>query len=197
MATTIDQKVVEMRFDNRDFEKNTRQTMSTLEKLKEKLHFKGASDGLEEISKAARKVDMNGLADGIQTVSAKFSAMEVIGTTALVNITNSAVNAGKRLVSSISFDQIASGWNKMGQQMSSMQTLMNSTGKSIEEIEDYLNGLMWYSDETSYSFTDMTAALANMTATGGKIEKLVPMIMGMANATAYAGKGAAEFSRVI
>ena len=138
MATTIDQKVVEMRFDNRDFEKNTRQTMSTLEKLKEKLHFKGASDGLEEISKAARKVDMNGLAEGIQTVSAKFSAMEVIGTTALVNITNSAVNAGKRLVSSISFDQIASGWNKMGQQMSSMQTLMNSTGKSIEEIEDYL-----------------------------------------------------------
>lgn len=197
MATTIDQKVVEMRFDNRDFEKNTRQTMSTLEKLKEKLHFKGASDGLEEISKAARKVDMNGLADGIQTVSAKFSAMEVIGTTALVNITNSAVNAGKRLVSSISFDQIASGWNKMGQQMSSMQTLKNSTGKSIEEIEDYLNELMWYSDETSYSFTDMTAALANMTATGGKIEKLVPMIMGMANATAYAGKGAAEFSRVI
>ena len=197
MATTIDQKVVEMRFDNRDFEKNTRQTMSTLEKLKEKLHFKGASDGLEEISKAARKVDMNGLADGIQTVSAKFSAMEVIGTTALVNITNSAVNAGKRFVSSISFDQIASGWDKMVQQMSSMQTLMNSTGKSIEEIEDYLNELMWYSDETSYSFTDMTSALANMTATGGKIDKLVPMIMGMANATAYAGKGAAEFSRII
>lgn len=197
MATTIDQKVVEMKFDNKDFERNTRQTMSTLDKLKAKLHFKGASNGLEEVGKAARKVNMNGLADSIQTVSAKFSAMEIIGTTALVNITNSAVNAGKRMVSSISFDQIASGWNKMGQQMSSMQTLMNSTGKGIEEIEGYLDELMWYSDETSYSFTDMTAALANMTATGGQIEKLVPMIMGMANATAYAGKGAAEFSRVI
>lgn len=197
MATTIDQKVVEMKFDNKDFEKNTRQTMSTLDKLKAKLHFKGASDGLQEVSKAARKVDMNGLADGIQTVSAKFSAMEIIGTTALVNITNSAVNAGKRMISAISFDQISAGWNKMGQQMSSMQTLMNSTGKELDEIEGYLNELMWYSDETSYGFTDMTAALANMTATGGKIEKLVPMIMGMANATAYAGKGAAEFSRVI
>ena len=197
MATTIDQKVVEMKFDNRDFEKNTRQTMSTLDKLKAKLHFKGASDGLREVSKAARKVDMNELADGIQTVSAKFSAMEIIGTTALVNITNSAVNAGKRMISAISFDQISAGWNKMGQQMSSMQTLMNSTGKELEEIESYLDELMWYSDETSYGFTDMTAALANMTATGGKIEKLVPMIMGMANATAYAGKGAAEFSRVI
>lgn len=197
MATTIDTKVVEMKFDNKDFEKNTRQTMSTLEKLKAKLHFKGASDGLESISKAARNVKMDGLANGIETVNAKFSAMDVIATTALVNITNSAINAGKHLVASISTDQISEGWNKMGQQMSSMQTLMNSTGKDIEEIEGYLDELMWYSDETSYSFTDMTSALANMTATGGDIEKLVPMIRGMANATAYAGKGAAEFSRVI
>ena len=197
MATTIDQKVVEMRFDNRDFEKNTRQTMSTLEKLKEKLHFKGASDGLEEISKAARKVDMNGLADGIQTVSAKFSAMEIIGTTALVNITNSAVNAGKQLVKSLTVDQVTSGWNKMNQKIGSVQTLVNSTGLSVDEIDEYLSQLMWYSDETSYSFTDMTAALAQMTSTGGDIKQLVPMIRGMANATAFAGKGAAEFSRVI
>lgn len=197
MATTIDQKVVEMKFDNRDFEKNTKQTMSTLDKLKAKLHFKGASDGLEEVSKAARKVNMNGLADGIQTVSAKFSAMEVIGTTALVNITNSAINAGKNMVKSLTVDQVTSGWTKMNQKISSVQTLVNSTGLSVDEIDEYLSQLMWYSDETSYSFTDMTAALANMTATGGDIKKLVPMIRGMANATAYAGKGAAEFSRVI
>ena len=197
MATTIDQKVVEMRFDNRDFEKNTRQTMSTLDKLKEKLHFKGASDGLEEVSKAARKVNMNGLADGIQTVSAQFSAMEVIGTTALVNITNSAVNAGKQLVKSLTVDQVTSGWNKMNQKIGSVQTLVNSTGLSVDEIDEYLSQLMWYSDETSYSFTDMTAALAQMTSTGGDIKTLVPMIRGMANATAFAGKGAAEFSRVI
>lgn len=197
MATTIDTKVVEMKFDNKDFEKNTRQTMSTLEKLKNMLHFKGASDGLEKVSQAARNVKMDGLANGIETVNAKFSAMDIIATTALVNITNSAVEAGKRLVASISTDQITAGWSKMEQQMSSMQTLMNSTGKDIDEIEGYLDELMWYSDETSYGFTDMTAALANMTATGGEIEKLVPMIMGIANATAYAGKGAAEFSRVI
>ena len=197
MATTIDQKVVEMRFDNSDFERNTRQTMSTLEKLKNALHFKGASDGLDKISDSARKIKMDGLANGIQEVSAKFSALEIIGTTALVNLTNSAVNAGKQIVKSISIDQVTSGLSKMEEKISSVQTLVNSTGKSTEEIEEYLDALMWYSDETSYGFTDMTKALANMTSTGGNIDKLIPMIRGMANATAFAGKNAADFSRVI
>ena len=197
MSTTIDQKVVEMRFDNSDFERNTRQSMSTLEKLKAKLHLKGASDGLEQIGKSAKKVDLSGISSGVQEVSAKFSAMQVIGTTALVNITNSAMAAGKRIVSSLSIDNVTAGWDKMGLKMGSVQTLVNSTGKSVEEIEGYLDKLMWYSDETSYSFTDMTTALANMTSTGGDINKLIPMIMGMANATAFAGKGAAEFSRII
>ena len=197
MATTIDQKVVELKFDNRDFEKNTRQSMSTLEKLKLALHFKGASDGLDEISKAAKKVDMKQLANGVQEVTTKFSIMEIVGTTALVNLTNSAVNTGKQMIKSLTIDQVTSGWDKMASKMSSVQTLVNSTGLSVEEIEGYLDQLMWYSDETSYSFTDMTSALANMTATGGDIAKLIPMIRGMANATAYAGKGSAEFSRVI
>lgn len=197
MSTTIDQKVVEMRFDNSDFERNTRQSMSTLDKLKVKLHLKGASDGLDEIGKSAKKVDFSGISSGVQEVSAKFSAMQIIGTTALVNLTNSAMEAGKRIVSSISIDQVTAGWDKMGLKMGSVQTLVNSTGKSVEEIEGYLDKLMWYSDETSYGFTDMTTALANMTSTGGDINKLIPMIMGMANATAFAGKGAAEFSRII
>lgn len=197
MATTIDQKVVEMKFDNSDFERNTKQTMSTLEKLKAKLNFSGASKGLEDISASAKKVDMTGLAAGVETVRNKFSALEIMGVTALVNITNSAVNAGKALVKSISVDQISSGWNKMNEKLSYVQTLVNSTGLSVKEINGYLNELMWFSDETSYSFTDMTAALAQMTSTGGDIKKLVPMITGIANSVAFAGKGAGEFSRAI
>jgi len=197
MATTIDQKIVEMKFDNRDFERNTRTTMSTLDRLKAKLNFDGASKGLENVGHAAKNVDMSGLATGITTVQSKFSAMEVVGITALANITNSAINAGKQLIKSFTIDPVSSGWGKMGQMMGSVQTLVNSTGKSVDEIEGYLDELMWYSDETSYGFNDMTAALANMTATGGDINKLVPMIRGMANAVAFAGKGASEFSRVI
>ena len=197
MAKTIDEKIVVLKFDNSNFEQNTKQSMSTLDKLKEKLHFKGASDGLESIEKAARKVNMNGLANGVEEVKTKFSALEVIGVTALANITNSAVNMGKALLSSITIDPLKAGWNKMDDMMGNVQTLVNATGKSVDEIEGYLEDLMWYSDETSYGFTDMTAALASMASSGGEIDKLIPTIIGVANATAFAGKGAAEFSRVI
>ena len=197
MSTTIDERVVEMRFDNGQFEKNVATTMSTLDKLKQKLNLSGASRGLEDVNVAAKKVDMSGLGKSVEAVQTKFSALQVVGVTALANITNSAVNAGKQLVSSLSIDQITAGWSKYEQKTASIQTIMNATGKSIDEVNEYLNTLMWFSDETSYGFTDMTSALATMTSSGGDIDKLIPMLMGVANATAYAGKGAAEFSRVM
>ena len=197
MSKTIDEKVVEMRFDNKHFESNVQTTMSTLDKLKAKLNLTGASKGLEELNKASNKFNLNGMSNALETVSLKFSALEFIGMTALANITNKAVDAGSALVKSLSIDQLTEGWKKYEQQTASVQTLVNSTGKSVNEIEKYLNKLMWYSDETSYGFTDMTSALATMTSSGGDIEKLIPMIEGIANATAFAGKGAAEFSRVM
>lgn len=197
MSKTVDERVVEMRFDNRQFEQNVATTMSTLDKFKQKLNFRGATRGLDEVGAAASKVDMRGLGSGVETVTAKFSALQVMGVTALANITNSAVNTGKRLVSALTIDQVTAGWNKYEQKTASVQTIMNATGKSIEEVNGYLDKLMWYSDETSYGFTDMTQSLGQLTSAGGDIEKLIPMIEGIANATAFAGKGASEFSRAI
>ena len=197
MSTEVDQRVVEMRFDNKHFESNVATSMSTLDKLKRALNLDGASKGLENINSSANKVNMSGLASSVEVVRAKFSALEVVGVTALANITNSAVNAGKNMVKSLSVDQITSGWNKYGQKTASVQTIMNATGKSIDEVNTYLDRLMWFSDETSYGFTDMTAALGQMTSAGGDIDKLIPLITGVANATAFAGKGASEFSRVM
>ena len=197
MSTTIDEKVVEMRFDNAQFERNVNQSMSTLDKLKAKLNFKDSSKGLEELQHASSKMDFSTLNGSIESVKNGFSAMEVIGITALANITNSAINTGKQLIKSLSIDQITSGWQKGVEKTASIQTLVNSTGKSLDEIDDYLSQLMWFSDETSYSFTEMVSSLASMTSAGGNIDRLIPTIMGIANATAFAGKGAAEFSRVI
>lgn len=197
MSKTVDERVVEMRFDNRQFEQNVATTMSTLDKFKQKLNFRGATKGLDEVGAAASKVDMRGLGSGVETVTAKFSALQVMGVTALANITNSAVNTGKRLVSALTIDQVTAGWSKYEQKTASVQTIMNATGKSIEEVNSYLDKLMWYSDETSYGFTDMTQSLGQLTSAGGDIEKLIPMIEGIANATAFAGKGASEFSRAI
>ena len=197
MSKVIDEKVVSMEFDNKRFERNVSTTINTIDKLKESLQFKDASKGFEEITESSKKVNMSSLGQSVETVKLKFSALQIAAVTALTNITNSAVNAGKRLVASLSTDNIAAGWNKYEQKTGSVQTIMNATGKSIEEVNGYLSKLMWYSDETSYGFTDMTASLAQLTSAGGNIDNLIPMIEGIANATAFAGKGAAEFSRAI
>lgn len=197
MSRTIDERVVEMKFDNKQFETNVRTSMSTLEKLKDSLNMRGAAKSFEELDKASKKVDMSGLGSAVESVRLKFSALQVVAITALQNITNSAINAGERLVRSLSIDQVSAGWDKLTKKTSSVQTLVNSTGKTVDEINSYLEKLMWYSDETSYGFTDMTSALATMVSSGGDINKLIPMIEGVANATAFAGKGASEFSRIM
>lgn len=197
MSQEVDERVVEMRFDNAQFEKNVHRTMQSLEKLNDSLRLDGAEKGFEKISDASAKVDFDEMQGALDDLSGKFSAVEVMGVAALSHITRQAIDTGERLVKSLSLDQVTSGWNKYAQKTASVQTIMNATGKSIAKVNGYLSKLMWFSDETSYSFTDMTQSLGQLTASGGDIEKVIPMIMGMANATAYAGKGASEFSRVI
>lgn len=197
MSQEVDERVVEMRFDNAQFEKNVHQTMQSLEQLNDSLRLDGAEKGFEKIGDASAKVDFDEMQGVLDNLSGKFSAVEVMGVAALSHITRQAVDTGERLVKSLSLDQVTSGWNKYAQKTASVQTIMNATGKSIAKVNGYLEKLMWFSDETSYGFTDMTSALSTLTSTGGSIEKMIPMIMGMANATAYAGKGAAEFQRVI
>lgn len=197
MSQEVDERVVEMRFDNAQFEKNVHQTMQSLEKLNDSLRLDGAEKGFEKIGDASAKVDFDEMQGALDDLSGKFSAVEVMGVAALSHITRQAIDTGERLVKSLSLDQVTSGWSKYAQKTASVQTIMNATGKSIAKVNGYLSKLMWFSDETSYSFTDMTQSLGQLTASGGDIEKVIPMIMGMANATAYAGKGASEFSRVI
>lgn len=197
MSREVDQRVVELQFNNTNFEKNTKKSMDSIDRMMEKLQFKGAEKGFEKLDAAAEKVDFATMNRSLDTLQQKFSALDIMAATVLVNITNKAMNAGEKLVKSLSLDQITAGWSKYAQKTASVQTIMNATGKSITKVNQYLDKLMWYSDETSYGFTDMTASLGQLTAAGGDIDKLIPMIMGIANATAYAGKGASEFSRVI
>lgn len=197
MSREVDQRVVELQFNNTNFEKNTKKSMDSIDRMMEKLQFKGAEKGFEKLDAAAEKVDFATMNRSLDTLQQKFSALDIMAATVLVNITNKAMNAGEKLVKSLSLDQITAGWSKYAQKTASVQTIMNATGKSITKVNQYLDKLMWYSDETSYGFTDMTASLGQLTAAGGDIDKLIPMIIGIANATAYAGKGASEFSRVI
>ena len=195
MSKTIDEKVVEMRFDNKHFESNVQTTMSTLDKLKAKLNLTGASKGLENISTAAKKVNMDGLVSGLNTVHSKFSTLEVIGVGALLNIGNAAANAGKRLVASLSGIQAAmAGFNEYSMTMNTVQTLVNSTGKSIKEVESQLKELDEYADKTVYSTADMFNNIYKFTNAGIDLDTAKTAMIGIANATAYAGQGAQQAS---
>lgn len=197
MSTTIENRIVEMRFDNDQFEKEVKTSLSTMDKLKQALDFKGATKGLETVANAGKAFNLSGVSMAVTTVMEKFSAFEQMAIGALRNIGARAVDTGTQLLKGLSVDNIAGGWQKYIDKTSSVQAIMNATGKSIDEVNGYLNQLMWYSDETSFGFTDMTQALAQMTSTGGEIENIIPLLMGVGNATAFAGKGATEFQRSI
>ena len=194
MSTTIDEKVVEMRFDNRNFEKNVQGTLSTLDKLKQKLNLTGASKGLENIGQVANKIDMSGMSNAVDTVRSRFSALEVMGITALANITNSAVNAGKRIVKSLTVEPVMDGWQEYELTLNSVQTTMNATGKTAKEVEEELKRLDDYADKTVYSTADMLNNLPKFTNAGVELEKATTAMIGIANATALAGGDASKAS---
>ena len=197
MATSIDYRIVEAQFRNSNFEKNIAQSTESLERFKRSLDVDQQAKSLEKLDNAADLAGMKGLAHQVDKVADKFSAMGVVAFTALQRITNAAIDTGVSLVKSLSIDQVTAGWNKYEQKTSNVQTLVNATGKSVDEINGYLEKLMMFSDETSYDFSTMAQSLGQMVTSGGDIDHLIPMIEGIANATSFAGKGAAEFSRSI
>lgn len=197
MSNVIDERVVEMQFDNKRFEENVSTSLGTIDKLKKALKLDGASSGLDAIQKTAGSFSMDGISNACVYVGQKFSALEQLAIGALRNIGSQGVEFLSSKLKAVTIEPITQGWTKYGQKVESVQSIMNSTGKSIDEIDGYLGKLQWFSDETSYGFTDMTSALSQMLTTGGDIDHLIPLLEGVANATAFAGKGNAEFQRSI
>lgn len=194
--SVIDERVVEMQFDNAQFEKNVATSLNTLDKLKAALKLDGSSKGLEELQSSANKFNMNPLISAVETVNAKFSALDVIGTTALVNITNRAIAAGESLIKSLSVDNITAGWNKFGEKTQSVATLV-SQGYDLSNVEEQMERLNWFTDETSYNFTDMVSNISKFTASGQELEPSVTAMMGIANWAALSGQNATTASRAM
>lgn len=197
MSKTVDERVLSMQFDNKQFESNVHTSMSTLEKLKQSLKLTEASKGLEGISTAAKRVDMSPMANGIETVRMKFSALEVMAVTALANITNSAVNAGKRMISAITVQPIKDGFAEYETQMNAVQTILANTqkeGTNVKTVNAALDELNHYADKTIYNFTEMTRNIGTFTAAGVKLDTSVSAIKGIANLAAVSGSSSQQAS---
>ena len=196
-SKVVDQRVVQMEFDNRRFEKNVSTTMSSLDKLKQKLNFTGAAKGFDNINSAAKNVNMNGLASAVDTVKHRFSALEVMGVTALANITNSAVNAGKRIVSALTIDPVKTGFSEYETQINAIQTIMANTsskGTTLDDVTKALDTLNTYADKTIYNFTEMTRNIGTFTAAGVDLNTSVNAIQGIANLAAVSGSTSQQAS---
>ena len=197
MSTTIDQKVVSLQFDNKQFESNVSTTMSTLDKLKQKLNLTGAAKGLDDVGASAKKVNLSSISSSAETVGLKFNAMYTMADQALRNITNSAMMYGKRIISALTIDPVKTGFNEYELKLDSIKTIMAGTGESIETVTKHLNELNEYSDQTIYSFADMTQNIGKFTNAGVKLEDAVAAIKGISNEAAVSGANANEASRAM
>ena len=197
MSKSVEKRIVEMRFDNQQFEKGVQTTMGTLDKLKHSLKLDGATKGLEDVDKAVKGINISGLSRAVETVKSRFSALEVVAITALANITNSVVNAGKKLVDSFTLEPIHQGFAEYELKMGSVQTIMASTGADIKTVNGYLEELNTYSDKTIYSFSDMTSSIGKFTNAGVSLDDAVKAIKGISNEAAVSGANANEASRAM
>lgn len=195
MSKEIDEKIVQMRFDNSNFESNVQTSLGTIGRLKQSLNFSNSSKSLENIGDAAKSVNMSPLSNAVETVKNKFSGLEVIAVTALANITNSAVNTGKRIISALTIDPIKDGLSEYELQIKSVQTIMANTGKDVKTVNKALDELNDYADLTIYNFSDMTQNAGMFTAAGLGLEDTMTAIKGIGNWAAYAGAGASDMSR--
>lgn len=197
MSAVVDDRIVEMRFDNRDFEQNVKTSMSTLEKLKQSLKFSGASKGLGDMSSAIRKIDMSSLGANVEMVGNKFSVLEQIGIGALRNIGNSAMEVGKKVVSALTIDPVKSGFDEYNTQINAVQTILANTsgkGTTLDQVNQALDELNHYADLTIYNFTEMTRNIGTFTAAGVDLETSVSAIQGIANVAAVSGSTSQQAS---
>lgn len=203
MSTTIDERVVSMKFDNKDFEKNVSTSLSTLDKLKQALSFKGASKGIEEVQSSINGIRLDALNQAIDTINSRFSNLGIIGMTALQNIANQAISTGKQMLESLTVDPIKDGFSEYELKMGSVQTILNSArdaeGNSVglDVVNEKLEELNKYADNTIYSFSDMTASIGKFTNAGVDLDRAVKAIQGISNEAALSGANAEQASHAM
>ena len=189
MSDELDKRVVRMEFDNSKFEKNVKQSQETLKKLDEQLEFKDGSKGIEK-------------------VEASLSHFQIVAFTVINRITNKIIDLGANFVKALSVDNISAGWTKFGQKTTSVATLaaqkikiagkeIEDTSEKMEVINDQLDKLNFFSDETSYNFTDMIDNIGKFTAAGRSLDESVNAMMGIANWAALSGQNASVASRAM
>ena len=198
--SSVDNRVVRMSFDNAQFENGVKTSNKSLEALKQGLNLDGAAKKLSNLNNVGKEFSLAGIASGIDTISNKFTALGIVGVTALANITNSAINTGKQLISSLTIDPISSGFEEYETKMNAIQTILTNTkskGTTIDDVNAALAELNLYADQTIYNFAEMTKNIGTFTAAGIDLNTATKAIKGIANLAAGSGSNAEQASRAM
>lgn len=194
---SIEQRVLQMQFDNAQFEKGIRTSTESLEKFEKTLELSNATKGLSEIEKSIRGFSFSALQTGIETVSSRFTNLGIVGVTTLQNITNSAVNCGKTLIKSLTVDPVTTGLTEYETKMNAITTILTNTqdkGTTLDDVNKALSELNDYADQTIYNFAEMTRNIGTFTAAGVDLETSTKAIKGIANLAAGSGSSAQQAS---
>lgn len=197
MSREVDQRVVEMQFNNAQFERNTKQSLSTIEKLKAALKFDDVGDSFSGITKAAKNVNLEPVSDGANEVYYRFKALDVVAGTVLSNIVTKAFAAGTALAKALTVDPMKTGLAEYETQINSVQTILANTqkeGTNLSQVNAALDELNHYADMTIYNFTEMTRNIGTFTAAGVKLDTSVQAIKGIANLAAISGSTSQQAS---
>ncbi len=197
MSGNVDKRVVEMGFDNKQFESGIDTSMKSITKLKESLNFKDSEHALNRLVAAGKSFSMSNIAENVQNISGHFSALGIIGMTTLANLTTAAISAGTEWVRSLTLRPAEMGFQEYETQMNSIQTILANTsadGTVLKNVTDALGILNTYSDKTIYNFTQMTRNIGTFTAAGVKLDVSVAAIKGIANLAAVSGSNAEQAS---
>jgi len=197
MSNNVDERVVDMQFNNKQFESNVQTSIKSLDALKSGLNLDASAKSLANLDKAGKSFSLAGIASGVDAISSKFSALGIIGITALQNITNSAINAGKKLVSALTVDPIKTGLTEYETKMGAIQTILTNTaskGTTLEDVNKVLGELNEYSDKTIYNFAEMARNIGTFTAAGVDLNVSATAIKGIANLAAGSGSNAQQAS---
>lgn len=197
MSTSIEQRIVEMKFDNAAFSKGVDSTIQDLDKLDKATKFEGGKNGLKQLQVAADQVNFKQVLSGINSIQDSLNRMQSFGFQVFQNLSNQAINWATSMVKSLSVDQIAGGFHEYELKMDSLRTIMNSSGESLDTVKEKLNELNTYSDMTIYSFSDMTSSIGKFTNSGVKLDAAVSAIQGISNQAALAGANANDASRAM
>ena len=203
--SNVDKRVVQMEFDNKQFEKDMQATVKSLKNFENNINsigasgkaFDGIGKGLENVKSNIKGFSLSPISDAFDKVKVTISGWEMAAMAAITRVVDGAMNAAQNMARSLIVDPVRQGFDEYELKMNSIQTMMMGSGASLDEVNKKLDELNTYADKTIYSFSDMTQNIGKFINAGVGLDDAVAAIQGVSNVAAISGANTNEASRAM